>query len=207
MLLGVGWQDCQSSPTRTLHHSRCLHNGGENLHALSPPRVTPQFVPSSRLFIHTQTFHSLLHRLTFCLIHLHAQTSFRLGLMQPGERSRFHYHSRFPPKGIDCVLTRSRNWVWISLTRCVFPLSLLAEPVGSRSATITHNFPVEGHLHPRTVCKFCLLVCGLCVCFSSVFGSLGKSPWWLCRQGWVVVFPCCESRSLIHFRTVNFLMS
>ena len=101
---------------------------------------------------------------------------------------------------------RSRNWVWISLTRCVFPLSLLAEPAGSRSATITHDFPVEGHLHSGTVCKFCLLVCGLCVCFSSVIGSLGKSPWWLCCQGWVLVFPCCESRSLIHFGTVNFPM-
>ena len=50
----------------------------------------------------------------------HAHTSFRFGLTQPRERSRFHHHSCFPPKGIDCVLTRSQNWVWISLTHYVF---------------------------------------------------------------------------------------
>ena len=34
MVLGVGWQDCQSMPTPTLHHSSWLHNVRKNLHAL-----------------------------------------------------------------------------------------------------------------------------------------------------------------------------
>ena len=84
--LGVGWQDCQYSPTRTVHHSSWLHNGREKpsrtLHYVgltifcSPPRTgfTRFSLPLTHSPLHACAEHShTSNSRPLCSLFIHAQ--------------------------------------------------------------------------------------------------------------------------------------
>ena len=147
--LGVGWQDCQSSPTRTLHQQETLKH---SLHCA----LHPYFVPSSRLFIHTQTFHS-------------PRQCWNVGAIQ----------STSSPLSVPpCT-----SWELFTLTQVPLSAHYLH---AQESAHFTLSLEVS----------IFLFLCVVYVCITGDFVS----------QGRVVVFPCCELRSLISFGVVVFPM-
>ena len=70
IVLGVEWQDCLSSPTRTLHHSGWIHKGGKTF-THSPIGGPHNFGYSSPLHELLST-HRLQFRVLLVAIYLHA---------------------------------------------------------------------------------------------------------------------------------------
>ena len=191
----MGWQECQSSPTRTLHQQETLTHF---LYCALPPRLSSSW----SAHIHAQDYLVSLTQTftlsTTVLKRWHTSNSRPLSIVVH-PRARRSYLSSRRDHNLSIILTHR------------YSSTLEAHATSWKLCIYIHGFPCEGPFMFSVVCMFSLPIRGLYICLhlpscelgysfpsldcvSSLVLSLFRLGHWFSPHGWL-----CLPWSSLHF--------